>query len=164
MKDYLLKLKSWSLVVLILVAVTAVSCSDDDDEPKSKTFFEAHGGTNWDFEDPTSDASVFVRINENQTSLFDIFVNLTGECYFEFPVEGVENTEVLEDSENRFKIKLSASESDYQILTASVSGDILTVSAEVYENGELVEDESLTFLLFASDMEVSDLDMCPMPA
>ena len=150
------------MIVLMVLAVTAVSCSDDDDEPQSKTFFEAHGGTNWDFQDPTSDIAVFVRINENVNSLFDIYINLTGECFIGFPIEGVENPEILEDSENRFRIKLSESESDYQILSASVSGNVLTVSAEDYENGELVEDQ--TFLLFASDQDVSDLTMCPMPA
>ena len=162
MKEYLLKLKSWSVIMLMLVAVTAVSCSDDDDESQSKTFFETHGGTNWDFEDPGSDIAVFVRINESVNSLFDIFINLTGECFIAFPVAGVEDPEILEDSENRFRIKLSESDTDYQILSASVAGNILTVSAEVYEDGELVEDQ--TFLLFASDQDVSDLTMCPMPA
>ena len=164
MKDYLLKLKAWSMIVLMLFAVTTISCSSDDDEPESKTFFETHGGTNWDFEDPNSPAEVFVRINENVNSLVDIYVNLTGECFFAFPLEGANNTEILEDSENRFKIKLSESETDYTILSASVAGNILTVSSEVYENGELDNELSQTFLLFSSDKEVSDLTMCPMPA
>ena len=160
MKDFLLKLKGWSVIALMLVVVTAVSCSDDDDEPQSKSFFEAHGGTNWDFEDTNTGIAVFVKINENATRLFDIFINLTGECFMEFPVAGVDNPEVLEDSENRFKIRLSESDTKYQILSASVSGEILTVSVESYENGEILEDESGNFLLFSSDKEVGDLTMC----
>lgn len=146
---------------MMVFAVAAVSCSDDDDDQQAKTFFETHGGTNWDFQSPDSPISVFVRINDNVSSLFDIYINLTGECYYPYPVVGVENPEILENSQNRFKIKLTESESKYQILSASVSGNVLTVTAEVYENGELTEDQG--FLLFESDQDVSDLTMCPMP-
>lgn len=154
MKKHILKLKAFALIILFALAFH--SCSDDDN-PKS--FLDAHGGTVWKFGDANDILSLYAQINNSETNPFEFWLyDLIDECYLHESVTNEGTTEVLQNSENKIEIKISESSGDYGILTMTVSGDILRVQFDSYEDGELTEDEQ--FILERSNDNVDDLTIC----
>jgi hypothetical protein len=56
------------------------------------------------------------------------------------------------------EIRIGDEAGDYGILTMTVSGDILRVELDSYEDGDLVEDEK--FILNRTSDNVNDLNVC----
>ena len=146
-----------SLFTLLALSLTFVSCSDDDDEQSS--FLENHGGSVWKFSDEFSGTGIYLRINNSESNPFEIWLQWPGtDCYLHEGVDDSETPDVLENSKNTLKLRVDDSATEYTIVTLTVSGDFLTISSEYYENGSLVEDESV--ILARTSDKVSDLPLC----
>ena len=80
------------------------------------------------------------------------------ECYLYEKISNEGSPEVLENRENKVEIRIGDESGDYGILTMTVSGDILRVELDSYEDGEMVEEER--FILNRSSDNASDLNVC----
>ena len=157
MKSQILKFKTFALIAMISFSFTA--CSDDDEED-DKSFLETHGGTVWNLGDPADGFSVYAQINNNESNPFEIwFYDESNECYLYQRITDEGSPEVIENRENKVEIRIGGETGSYAILTMTVSGDILRVELDTYEEGVLVDDEK--FILQRSSDNVSDLVVCP---
>lgn len=149
-------LKVLSFTLLMILAV--VSCNDDDDNDRV-SFLDKHGDTQWKFQDPNSDTLLYLRINDSQTNPFELWLTfLANSCYVYQSVEDDGTPEILENTENKLVIRVDESNDEYTIVTLTVSQNVLTVTNEDYENGEL--DEENIVILFANQDDINNIEIC----
>ena len=147
------------LGVLILMNFAFVSCNSDDDDEKMMTFLDVHGNTQWKFQDPTSDTTLYLRINDSQSNPFELWLALLGsDCYVYQSVEDDGTPEILENKENKLVVHVDEGNDAYTIVTLTVSQNVLTVESESYENGQL-EDDNIA-ILFANEDDISNIEVC----
>lgn len=155
MKTHILKLKAFALVVLM--AFSFMACSDDNDDGSS--FLEKNGGTVWKFEEATFGATTYAQINNSESNPFEAWQSLFEDsCFFYINFADEGDVEVVENTENKLVLRVDESSSEYMLLKLSVSGDILTVVTEEYEDGSK-EDED-TIILNKSSDNPDDLEQC----
>ena len=155
MKAHLLKLKAFALVALI--SFSFVSCSDDEDEEKA--FLETHGGTVWKLGEPEDGFSVYAQINSTESNPFEIwFYDDSQDCYEYESITDEGSPEVIENRENKVQIRIGGDTGDYAILTMTISGNILKVELDYYEDGVL--DDEVQFVLERTSDNVADLNLC----
>ena len=147
------KVLSFTLIMIFAVA----SCNDDDDDMVS--FLDKHGNTQWKFQDPNSDTVLYLRINDSQTNPFELWLTfLANSCYVYQSVEDDGTPEILENTENKLVIRVEESNDEYTVVTLTISQNVLTVTNEDYENGEL--DEENVVILFANQDDISNIEIC----
>jgi hypothetical protein len=158
MKAKMLKFKALGLFVVM--AIGLFSCSDDSND-KSTSFLVKNGDTSWKIVDPTSGASIYAHINNNEANPFEIWASFAAEtCYLYQSIDDSGAIEVLENTENKAVIRIDDSATEYTIITLSVSGTVLTVESEYFENGQSTEDE--IFILQKTNDNVDDLEVCQL--
>ena len=149
-------LKVLSFTLLMIFAV--VSCNDDDDDDMV-SFLDKHGDTQWKFQDPNSDTLLYLKINDSQANPFELWLTfLANSCYVYQSVEDDGTPEILENTENKLVIRVDESNDEYTIVTLTVSQNVLTVTNEDYENGEL--DEENIVILFANQDAIDNIEIC----
>jgi len=149
-------LKVLSFTLLMIFAV--VSCNDDDDD-NMVSFLDKHGDTQWKFQDPNSDTVLYLSINDSQANPFELWLTfLANSCYVYQSVEDDGTPEILENTENKLVIRVDESNDEYTIVTLTVSQNVLTVTNEEYENGEL--DEENIVILFANQDDINNIEIC----
>ena len=149
-------LKVLSFTLLMIFAV--VSCNDDDDD-NMVSFLDKHGETQWKFQDPNSDTVLYLKINDSQANPFELWLTfLANSCYVYQSVEDDGTPEILENTENKLVIRVDESNDEYTIVTLTVSQNVLTVTNEDYENGEL--DEENIVILFANQDDIDNIEIC----
>ncbi len=156
MKAHMLRIKAFALIAII--SFSFVACSDDDNDDE-KSFLETHGGTVWKFGEPEDGLSVYSQINSSISNPFEIWVyNVLNDCYIyeSFTDEG--SPEVIENRENKVEIRIGGDTGEYGILTMTISGDVLRVELDTYEDGELIENQK--FILQRSNDSTDDLEVC----
>ena len=79
-------------------------------------------------------------------------------CYENETVIGIGGVEILENTENVFKVKVEDGENDYIIMTFTITGSVLTIKYEYFEDGEL--DDTQTLPLQKTDDDPDDLPLC----
>ncbi len=156
MKAHMLRIKAFALIALI--SFSFVACSDDDNDDE-KSFLETHGGTVWKFGEPEDGLNIYSQINSSIANPFEIWVyNVVDDCYrYEsFTDEG--SPEVIENRENKVEIRIGDDTGEYGILTMTVSGDVLRVELDTYEDGELIDSEK--FILQRTSDSTDALEIC----
>lgn len=149
-------LKVISFTLLMILAV--VSCNDDGDDAVV-SFLDKHGESQWKFQDPNSDTVLYLKINDSQTNPFELWLTfLANSCYVYQSVEDDGTPEILENTENKLVIRVEETNDEYTIVTLTVSQNVLTVTNEDYENGEL--DEENIVILFANQDDISNIEIC----
>jgi hypothetical protein len=149
-------LKVLSFTLLMILAV--VSCNDDDDD-NMVSFLDKHGDTQWKFQDPNSDTVLYLKINDSQANPFELWLTfLANSCYVYQSVEDDGTPEILENTENKLVIRVDESNDEYTIVTLTASQNVLTVTNEDYENGEL--DEENIVILFANQDDIDNIEIC----
>ena len=149
-------LKVLSFTLLMIFAV--VSCNDDDDD-NMVSFLDKHGDTQWKFQDPNSDTVLYLKINDSQANPFELWLTfLANSCFVYQSVEDDGTPEILENTENKLVIRVDESNDEYTIVTLTVSQNVLTVTNEDYENGEL--DEENIVILFANQDDIDNIEIC----
>ena len=149
-------LKVLSFTLLMIFAV--LSCNDDNDDD-IVSFLDKHGETQWKFQDPNSDTVLYLQINDSQTNPFELWLTfLANSCYVYQSVEDDGTPEILENTENKLVIRVEESNDEYTIVTLTISQNVLTVTNEDYENGEL--DEENIVILFANQDVISNIEIC----
>lgn len=158
MKAHMLRIKAFALIALI--SISFVSCSDDDNDDE-KSFLEAHGGTVWKLGEPEDVLSAYSQINNSLSNPFEIWVfNALSDCYIYESITDEGSPEVIENRENKVEIRIGGDSGDYAILTMTVSGNVLRVELDTYEDGELVDDEIL--VLEKTSDNTDDLEICEL--
>ena len=153
----MLKFKAFGLVLLMVFSL--VSCSDDGDDDAS-SFLEANGGTVWTV--AQGGASIYAQINNNESNPFEFWASFVeGGCYVHESINDDGNVEVIENTENKLKVRVDDDVDEYTILTMTITGDILTVQSEYFEDGQSVEKEIIP-LKRTSD-NTDDLLLCEFP-
>ena len=148
--------KVLSFTLLMILAV--VSCNDDDDD-NMVSFLDKHGDTQWKFQDPNSDTVLYLKINDSQANPFELWLTfLANSCYVYQSVEDDGTPEILENTENKLVIRVDESNDEYTIVTLTISQNVLTVTNEDYENGEL--DEENIVILFANQDDIDNIEIC----
>ncbi len=156
MKSLMLRLKALTLIALISFSFVGCSNSDDDDE---KLFLETHGGSVWKLGEPEDGFSVYAQINNMETNPFEIWVyDQTGDCYQYQSITDEGSPEVIENRENKVQIRIGGDSGEYVILTMTISGDILRVELDYYEDGVL--DDEVQFVLQRTNDNLGDLTIC----
>ena len=156
MKAHILRLRTFALIALI--SFSFVACSDDD-EKDEKSFLETHGNTVWKFGEPEDGLSVYAQINSTITNPFEIWLyHDSGDCYAYQSITDEGSPEVIEDRENKVQIRIGGDTGDYVMLTMTVSGDILRVELDTYEDGQLADSD--TIVLRRTDDNTDDLVLC----
>ena len=156
MKAHMLRLKAFAMIALISFSFVGCSDSGDDDE---KLFLETHGGTVWKLGEPEDDFSVYAQINSTESNPFEIWVyDETGECYDYQSITDEGSPEVIENRENKVQIRIGDDSGEYIILTMTISGDILRVELDYYEDGVL--DDEVQFVLQRTSDIIDDLTVC----
>ena len=141
MRAKMLKFKAFGL--LLMMVFSLVSCSDDGDDD-AKTFLETNGGTVWTVSQ--AGASVYAQINNNESNPFEFWVSLgAGACYVHEDINEDGTVEVLENTENKFKVRVEDDLDEYTIATLTIKGNVLTVEYEYVEDGELIKGQTITF-------------------
>ena len=159
MKVKMSKFRIFGLLALLTVSLSFVSCSDDGD--KVKSFLETHGDTVWKFMAPFDGGSIYVQINDDATNPFEIWFSISEEaCFIYESIEDDGSPEIIESSENKIVIKITESATEYVLITMTVSGNTLTILSEVFEDGEL-DDEERIILIKTTD-NVDDLEICQL--
>jgi hypothetical protein len=155
MKAHLLRFKAFALIALI--SISFVSCSSDDEEDKS--FLETHGGTVWKLGEPEDGFSVYAQINSTESNPFEIWVyDESRDCYEYESITDEGSPEVIENRENKVQIRIGGDTGDYADLTMTISGDILRVELDYYEDGVL--DDEVQFVLNRTNDNIADLTLC----
>ncbi len=155
MKAHLLRFKAFALIALI--SISFVSCSSDDEEDKS--FLETHGGTVWKLGEPEDGFSVYAQINSTESNPFEIWVyDESRDCYEYESITDEGSPEVIENRENKVQIRIGGDTGDYADLTMTISGDILRVELDYYEDGVL--DDEVQFVLNRTNDNIADLALC----
>ena len=156
MKSHILKLISFALVLLI--SFSFVACSDDEDEDE-KLFLETHGGTVWKFGEPEDDFRVYAQINSTESNPFEIWVKYEStDCYEYQRITDEGSPEVIENRENKVLIRIGGDTGDYANLTMTISGNILRVELDYYEDGVL--DNERLFVLQRTTDSTDGLELC----
>ena len=146
-----------TLIFLFFIIFAVDACNEDDDEVIS--FLDVHGDTQWKFQDPNSDAELYLRINDSETNPFELWLTfLANGCYVYQSVEDDGTPEILENSENKLVIRVEESNEEYTIVTLTVSQGVLTVTSEDFENGEI--DEENIVILFANEDDINNIEIC----
>lgn len=141
----------------LLISICFIGCSDDDEE--EKLFLETHGGSVWKLGEPEDGLSVYAQINSTANNPFEIWVyNEAGDCYDYEPVTDEGSPEVIENRENKVQIRIGGETGEYAILTMTVSGNILRVELDYYEDGVL--DDEVKFVLERTNDNPTDLTLC----
>ena len=149
-------LKVLTLTLLMIFAIASCNGDDDDDVV---SFLDKHGNTQWKFQDPNSDTVLYLRINDSQTNPFELWLTfLANSCYVYQSVEDDGTPEILENTENKLVIRVEESNDEYTVVTLTISQNVLTVTNEDYENGEL--DEENIVILFANQDDISNIEIC----
>jgi hypothetical protein len=157
MKAHMLRIKAFALIALI--SFSFVACSDDDNDDDEKSFLEAHGGTVWKFGEPEDGLSVYSKINSSITNPFEIWLyNVEGECYRYESITDEGSPEVIENRENKVQIRIGGNTGNYGDLTMTISGDVLRVELDNYEDGVLVDSEK--FILQRTSDSTDALEIC----
>jgi len=155
MKAHLLRLKAFALIALI--SFSFVSCSSDDDD--EKLFLETHGGTVWKLGEPEDGFSVYAQINSTESNPFEIWVyDESRDCYEYQKITDEGSPEVIENRENKVQIRIGGDTGEYADLTMTISGDILRVELDYYEDGIL--DDDVQFVLQRTNDNIADLTLC----
>jgi len=81
-----------------------------------------------------------------------------GECYRYESITDEGSPEVIENRENKVAIRIGGDTGEYGILTMTISGDVLRVELDTYEDGELIDSDK--FILQRSSDNTDDLDIC----
>ncbi len=158
MKAHMLRIKAFALIALI--SILFVSCSDDDNDDE-KSFLETHGGTVWKFGEPEDGLSAYSQINNSLANPFEIWVfNALSDCYIYESITDEGSPEVIENRENKVEIRIGGDTGDYGILTMTVSGNVLRVELDTYEDGELIDDEII--VLQKTSDNTDDLEICEL--
>ena len=156
MKAHMLRIKAFALIAII--SFSFVACSDDENDDE-KSFLETHGGTVWKFGEPEDGLSVYSQINSSISNPFEIWVyNVLSDCYIYDSITDEGSPEVIENRENKVEIRIGGETGEYGILTMTISGDVLRVELDTYEDGELIDNEK--FILQRSSDNTNDLDIC----
>ena len=157
MKSHILRLKAFALVALI--SFSFIACSDDDEGDDEKSFLEAHGGTVWKFGEPEDVLSVYAQINSSISNPFEIWLyNGSGDCYEYESITDEGSPEVIEDRENKVEIRIGGDTGEYVVLTMTVSGDVLRVELDSYDDGQLVDSD--TIILQRTSDSTDALELC----
>jgi hypothetical protein len=144
---------------LLMMSFAFVSCSDDGDDEKAMTFLDAHGNTQWKFQDPNSETTLYLRINDSQSNPFELWLTFqAGGCFVYQAVEDDGTPEILENKENKLVVRVDEGNNAYTLVTLTVSQNVLTVESESYENGQLVDDNIA--ILFANEDDISNIEVC----
>ena len=152
----MLKFKAFGLILMMVFSL--VSCSDDDGDD-ALTFLETNGGTVWSVSQ--SGASIYAQINNSESNPFEFWASFGEDgCYIHESIDDEGNVEVLENSENKLKLRVDEGENEYTILTLTITGNILTVQSEYFEDGESVEKEIIP--LSKSTDNPDDLPLCTL--
>ena len=156
MKTNFLKFKAIALSIMLVFSL--FSCSDDGDDPD--TFIEKNGGTVWTI--AISEVVMYAKINNSESNPLEIWLGEDDSeelCYLyqSFTDIGT-GVEVLENSANTFKVRVDDSETEYTILTLTVSGNLLTIQYEFYVDGELDDTELIPLQKTTEDPD--DLEIC----
>lgn len=155
MKAHLLRFMAFALVALI--SCSFASCSDDEEEEKS--FLETHGGTVWNFDEAEDGFSVYAQINSTESNPFEIWVyDDSRDCYEYQSITDEGSPEVIENRENKVQIRIGGDTGDYAILTMTISGNILRVELDYFEDGVL--DDEIQFILNRTNDNLADLTLC----
>ena len=154
MKTKMLNLRVFGLLAMLTFFMG--SCSDDGDDGTS--FLEKHGGTTWKFSQ--DGGTIYAQINNSEANPFEIWASLFEACYIYESIADAGNTEVLENKENKVVIRIDEGATEYSLLTLTVSGDVLTIQSEYYEDGVLEEDD--LFILQKTSDNVDDLELCDL--
>jgi hypothetical protein len=156
MKAHMLRLKAFAMIALISFSFVGCSDSDDDDE---KSFLETHGGTVWKLGEPEDGFSVYAQINNTENNPFEIWVyDETRDCYEYQSITDDGSPEVIENRENKVQIRIDGDSGEYVILTMTVSGSILRVELDYYEDGVL--DDEIQFVLNRTSDNLNELTLC----
>lgn len=156
MKSYLTKFKIFALIAVF--SFSFVGCSDDGDDDE-KSFLETHGGTVWKLGEPEDILNIYAQINSSPSNPFEFWLyNGLQECYLYESITDDGSPEVIEDRENKVEIRIGGDSGEYGILTLTVSGNILRVELDSYEDGELVESEA--FVLERTSDSTDDFEIC----
>ena len=156
MKSHILRLISFALVLLI--SFSFVACSDDEDDDE-KLFLETHGGTVWKFGEPEDDFKVYAQINSTESNPFEIWVKYeSADCYEYQRITDEGSPEVIENRENKVLIRIGGDTGDYADLTMTISGNILRVELDYYEDGVL--DNERLFVLQRTTDSTDGLELC----
>ena len=156
MKSKMLKFKAFGLILMMVFSL--VSCSDDgDDDPSS--FLETNGGTVWTI--AQAGASIYAQINNNESNPFEFWASFgEGGCYVHESINDEGNVQVLENTENKLQVRVDEGENEYTILTLTITGNILTVQSEYFEDGQSVEKEIIP--LSKTSDNTDDLELCEL--
>ena len=147
------------LGILLMMSFAFVSCSDDGDDDKVMTFLDTHGNTQWKFQDPNSETTLYLRINDSQSNPFELWLTFqAGGCFVYQSVEDDGTPEILENKENKLVVRVDEGNDAYTLVTLTVSQNVLTVESESYENGQL-EDDNIA-ILFANEDDISNIEVC----
>jgi hypothetical protein len=156
MRTKMLKFKAFGL--LLMMVFSLISCSDDDNDDPS-TFLETNGGTVWTI--AQGGASIYAQINNNESNPFEFWASFGEEgCYVHESINDEGNVEVLENTENKLKVRVDDDETEYTILTLTVTGNVLTVQSEYFEDGQSVEKEIIP--LQKTNDNTDDLEICEL--
>ena len=162
MKTLIVKNKVLSILILLVMSVSLSSCGDDNN---IKSFLEKYGNTDWKFSEPTIGETLYVRILNDSSNPFDIWFSVAeAGCFIKESLGDGGTVEVLENTENGFKIKVvdDGNPSEYGIFTFTVNGDILTIKSEFFVD-DILDDQQL-FVLQSTTDNLDDLNICPEPA
>jgi hypothetical protein len=162
MKKLILKNKVLSILILLVLSVSLNSCGDDN---SIKSFLEKYGDTDWKFSEPTIGETLYVRILNDSSNPFDIWFSVAeAGCFIHESLGDGGTVEVLENTENGFKIKVvdDGNPSEYAIFTFTVTADILTIKSEFFED-DILDDQQL-FVLQSTTDDLDGLNICPEPA
>lgn len=157
MKPHILRLKAFALVALI--SFSFMACSDDDEGDDEKSFLEVHGDTVWKLGEPEDGFNVYAQINSSISNPFEIWIyNPGGDCYLYESITDDGSPEVIEDRENKVEIRIGGESGEYGVLTMTVSGNILRVELDSYDDGELIDSQK--FVLERTDENTDSLVLC----
>lgn len=157
MKPYILRLRAFALIALI--SFSFVACSDDEGDEDEKSFLETHGETVWKFGEPEDALNVYAQINSTPSNPFDLWIyNFAGECYIYESITDEGSPEVIEDRENKVEIKIGGESGEYSVLTMTVAGNVLRVELDSYDDGELIDSETL--VLQRTSESTDSLELC----
>jgi len=156
MRAKMLKFKAFGL--LLMMVFSLVSCSDDGDND-ALTFLETNGGTVWEVSQ--EGISIYAQINNSESNPFEWWATFgEGGCYLHESINDDGNVEVIENTENKLKLRIDDDENEYTILTLTIRGDALTVHSEYFEDGQSVEEETIPLKKTSDDTD--DLELCEL--
>lgn len=156
MKTHILKFKT--IAIICLMTLSLVACSDDNDDD-DVSFLEKNGGTVWKFDEPTLGGTIYAQINNTESNPFEVWQSLFEDtCFIYLNFADEDDFEVLENSENTLELRVDDSDTEYILLTLTVSGENLSVKTEEFEDGDKVDEDII--VLNASSDSTDDLEEC----